>query len=193
MSDPAALCSAVPCSSCDTWLGLPGMRVLDVTDEGARLVVRVESVPDVADCPVCAVVAHAHGRDEVRLVDAPAFGRPIRLVWVKRRHTCPEPACAGGTFMEQDELAAAPRALLTTRAVAWAGLPTIDVAAAFVTAPASPRLQEPGTASPLTAEGQALWAATVHRALTAPAPGPSPTATPTPTAATRSATAQPSG
>lgn len=77
----------------------------------------------------------------------------------------------------------------------WAvqqGLPTIDVAAAFATAPASPRLQEPGTDSPLTAEGQALWAATVHRALTAPAPGPSPTATPTPTAATRSATAQPS-
>ncbi|WP_286966416.1 MULTISPECIES: SGNH/GDSL hydrolase family protein [Arsenicicoccus] len=77
----------------------------------------------------------------------------------------------------------------------WAvqqGLPTIDVAAAFAAAPASPRLQEPGTDSPLTAEGQALWAATVHRALTAPAPGPSPTATPTPTAATRSATAQPS-
>lgn len=74
----------------------------------------------------------------------------------------------------------------------WAvqqGLPTIDVAAAFATAPASPRLQEPGTDSPLTAEGQALWAATVHRALTAPAPVPSPTATRTPPDATRSATA----
>ncbi|WP_313715810.1 SGNH/GDSL hydrolase family protein [Arsenicicoccus bolidensis] len=74
----------------------------------------------------------------------------------------------------------------------WAvqqGLPTIDVAAAFAKAPASPRLQEPGTDSPLTAEGQALWAATVHRALTAPAPVPSPTATPPPTAATWSATA----
>lgn len=79
----------------------------------------------------------------------------------------------------------------------WAvqqGFPTIDVAAAFATAPASPRLQEPGTDSPLTAEGQALWAATVHRALTAPAPVPSPAATPTAAtgSATASATAQPS-
>lgn len=96
------------------------MRVLDVTDDGTRLVARVESVPDVAGCPVCGVVAHAHGRDEGRLVDAPSFGRPVRLVRVKQRHTCPEPACAGGTFMEQNELVAAPRALLTTRAVAWA-------------------------------------------------------------------------
>ncbi|MCH8614414.1 ISL3 family transposase (plasmid) [Arsenicicoccus dermatophilus] len=98
------------------------MRVLDVAcdEDPDRLVVRVESVPDVTGCPVCGVVAHAHDRDDVRLVDVPSFGRPVRLVWVKRRYVCPEPACAGGTFSEQDEAVAAPRALLTTRAVAWA-------------------------------------------------------------------------
>lgn len=52
------------------------MRVLDVTRDEDRLVVRVESVPDVAGCPVCGVVAHAHDRHEVTLVDAPSFGRP---------------------------------------------------------------------------------------------------------------------
>ncbi|WP_407568323.1 ISL3 family transposase (plasmid) [Arsenicicoccus dermatophilus] len=99
------------------------MRVLGAADDGqGRLVVRVESVLDVAGCPVCGVVAHAHAhdRDDVALVDAPSFGRPVRLVWVKRRYTCPEPACAGGTFVEQDDDIAAPRALLTTRAVGWA-------------------------------------------------------------------------
>lgn len=98
------------------------MRVLDVVDDEDhdRLVVRVESVPDVAGCPVCGVVAHVHDRDVVSLVDVPSFGRPVRLVWVKRRYVCPQSACAGGTVSEQDENVAVPRALLTTRAVAWA-------------------------------------------------------------------------
>ncbi|MCH8613499.1 transposase family protein [Arsenicicoccus dermatophilus] len=58
----------------------------------AWLVVRVESLPDVAGCPVCGVVAHAHDRDDVTSVDVPSFGRPVRLVWVKRRYARPEPA-----------------------------------------------------------------------------------------------------
>lgn len=66
------------------------------------------------------VVAHAHDRDEVGLVDAPSFGRPVRLAWVKRRYLCPEPDCVGGTFVERNDAVAAPRALLTTRAVRWA-------------------------------------------------------------------------
>ena len=96
------------------------MRVLDVVDDGARLVVRVESAPDAAGCPVCGVVAHAHDRETVRLVDAPSFGRAVTVVWVKRRYVCPELACGKGTFVEQDEHVAAPRALLTARAVGWA-------------------------------------------------------------------------
>ena len=75
------------------------MRVLDVVDGQAqgRLVVRVESLPDVAGCPVCGVVAHAHDRHDVTLVDVPSFGRPVRLVWVKRRYLCPAARPAGGS------------------------------------------------------------------------------------------------
>lgn len=89
MPDSTSPCPAGgSCSTCDASLGLPGMRVLDVAgdEDRGRLVVRVESLPDVAEWPVCGVVAHAHGRDEVRLVDVPSFGRPVRLVWVKRRY-----------------------------------------------------------------------------------------------------------
>lgn len=123
VSDSTSLCPASgSCSACDAWLGLPGMRVLGVVDDEdqGRLVVRVESVPDLMGCPVCGVVVHAHDRDEVHLVDVPSFARPVALALVKRRYACPEPACAGVTFVEQDEQVAAPRALLMTRAVAWA-------------------------------------------------------------------------
>jgi len=59
------------------------------------------------------------GRVEVHLLDAPAMGRPVRIVWRKRRWVCPEPTCPVGSFMEQDEQVAAPRARLTTRACWW--------------------------------------------------------------------------
>jgi transposase len=54
------------------------------------------------------------------LVDVPCFGRPVRIRWLKRRWLCPEPACAVGTFTEQNERLAQPRALLTVRACWWA-------------------------------------------------------------------------
>ncbi|MDQ6895470.1 MAG: transposase family protein [Actinomycetota bacterium] len=71
-------------------------------------------------CRSCGVVAHAHGRVEVRLVDAPAMGRPVQVRWRKRRWLCPEPTCRVGSFVEQDEQIAAPRARLTSRACWWA-------------------------------------------------------------------------
>jgi transposase len=71
-------------------------------------------------CPACGVVAHGHGRVPVRLVDAPAMGRPVRIVWRKRRWVCPDTGCPVVTFVEQDERVAAPRSSLTTRACRWA-------------------------------------------------------------------------
>ncbi|MFL0461229.1 transposase family protein [Kytococcus sedentarius] len=97
------------------------MSVTGVVDDGdAGLVVHVESTPGPAGCPHCGVVATAHGRDEVVLVDAPSFGRPVRLVWAKRRYVCREALCPGASFTEQDPAVAPPRGRLTTRAVSWA-------------------------------------------------------------------------
>lgn len=33
---------------------------------------------------------HRQGASEVRLADLPVFGRPVRLVWRKRRWRCPD-------------------------------------------------------------------------------------------------------
>lgn len=78
-------------------------------DARDRLVVTVESAPEPMGCRSCGVIAHGHGRVDVSLVDAPAFGRPVRLIWRKRRWVCPEPACEVGSFVEQDEAVATPR------------------------------------------------------------------------------------
>lgn len=109
------------CSRCDLLVGLDGLHVLAVDrDDGVGLRVVVESASVVVGCPSCGVVAHSHGRREVRLVDAPCFDRPVRLVWRKRTWRCAEPSCPVGTFTEQNEQVARSRALLTVRACWWA-------------------------------------------------------------------------
>ena len=121
MPEPTSPYPAATCVDCQTWLGLPGMSVARVADVGTEgLVVHIESVPGPVGCPHCGVMATGHGRDEVVLVDAPSFGRLVRLVWAKRRHVCREDLCPGGSFTEQDPAVAPPRGRLTTRAVSWA-------------------------------------------------------------------------
>jgi hypothetical protein len=55
------------------------------------------------------VVAHSHGRRDVRLVDAACFDRPVRLVWRKRTWRGRESACPVKVFIEHAEHIAAPR------------------------------------------------------------------------------------
>jgi transposase len=108
------------CANCDLLVGLTGVRVVAVAAGQRWLTVTVESPPGPMGCPACGVVAVSHGRRTHVLVDTPCFGRPVRLRWRKRTWSCPEPACEVGTFTEQTERVAAPRALLSTRACWWA-------------------------------------------------------------------------
>ena len=71
-------------------------------------------------CGECGGRVWSKGDQPVRLVDLPAFGRPVRLRWQKRRWVCPEPGCGVGSFAEQDLSVAPERALLTSRAGRWA-------------------------------------------------------------------------
>ena len=123
MSEPTSCCRAFGdyCERCDVLVGLDGLHVIGVErDAGGALVITVESARTVMGCPSCGVLAHGHGRVVVGLVDAPAMGRPVRIRWRKRRWVCPDPGCPVGTFVEQDERIAAPRASLTARACRWA-------------------------------------------------------------------------
>jgi len=99
---------------------VPGMHVLDVRlDDRARLVLTVESDQVEHGCPSCGVLAVGHGRRVHVVHDAPCFGRVTVVRWLKRVWRCREPACPKGTFSEEHGLAA-PRAVLTVRAVRWA-------------------------------------------------------------------------
>jgi transposase len=101
-------------------VGLEGFHVIDVVGDEAGLRGTVESAAEVVGCGSCGVVAHSHGRRDVRLVDLPCFGRAVMLIWRKRIWRCAEPRCQARAFLEQHEDLAAPRALLTTRARWWA-------------------------------------------------------------------------
>ncbi len=88
-------------SSASALLGMEGFVVLSQSEGDGELWVLVETTADVAGCPSCGVRATGHGRSVVQVRDLPAGGRPVRLVWRKRRWICTDPDCAATSFMEQ--------------------------------------------------------------------------------------------
>lgn len=108
------------CNRCDVLVGLAGFHVIAVDQHRRDLQVVIESEPAVTGCRSCGVVASSHGRRDVVLVDVPCFGRPVQLVWRKRTWRCQEVRCLVGSWTEQHDEIARPRALLTTRACWWA-------------------------------------------------------------------------
>jgi transposase len=108
------------CGRCDLLVGLEGLHVTGVEIVDDVVIVQVESPPGLMGCPACGVVAISRGRRTVELIDIPAFGRPVRLRWRKRRWACPDPSCPVRSFTETNQHVASPRALLTVRAGRWA-------------------------------------------------------------------------
>jgi len=82
-------------------LGMEGFVVLSQSEEDGELYVLVETTANVAGCPSCGVKATGHGRSVVQVRDLPAGGRPVRLVWRKRRWLCTDPDCDAKSFTEQ--------------------------------------------------------------------------------------------
>jgi transposase len=82
-------------------LGMDGFVVLSQVEEDGELYVLVETTATVAGCPSCGVKATGHGRSVVQVRDLPAGGRPVRLVWRKRRWICTDPDCDAKSFTEQ--------------------------------------------------------------------------------------------
>ena len=65
----------------DVLLVLPGFLVLAVTEDGAELLVGIETIRQTAGCPACGVIARTRDRLWVVVTDLPAFNRRVRLVW----------------------------------------------------------------------------------------------------------------
>jgi transposase len=110
-----------PTRMCELLVGLPEVTVLgidDVTD--GPLAVHIETRGERPGCTTCGSLAAVKERPVVTLVDLPAFGRPTRLVWHKRRWCCPDGDCPAGSWTEEDRRIGAPRMAITSRAARWA-------------------------------------------------------------------------
>ena len=105
---------------CALIVGLPAVNVLGVEDEpGEPLRIHVETTTTIMGCAACGTRAWLKDQRPVTLVDLAAFGRPVVLVWHKRRWRCPEPGCEVKTFTEAQPEIAAARAGVTDRAGRW--------------------------------------------------------------------------
>ncbi|HVA43043.1 MAG TPA: ISL3 family transposase [Acidimicrobiales bacterium] len=94
-------------------LGMDGFEVLAMTEEAGEVFISVQTRPAPVGCGACGTRAVGHGRTRIQIRDLPAGGRPVRLVWAKRRWSCPEAACETKTFSEDSALV---EDCLTTRA-----------------------------------------------------------------------------
>lgn len=75
----------------------------------------MQSTAEFAGCPVCGTRAVGHGRTYSAVRDLPVAGRPVVLVFARRRWRCPDPDCGRNTWSEQvSEIPA--RSSLTRRA-----------------------------------------------------------------------------
>jgi len=127
MAEPTSCCAEPGgyCARVDSLFNMPGVHVTDVgwrgpdRDGPERLLLRVETHPDLVGCSGCGVLAVGHGRRVRRLHDIPAFGAPVVLEWRVRRYQCREPLCLVSGFTERHDFAA-PRGKLTGRAAWWA-------------------------------------------------------------------------
>ena len=108
-----------PTRICELLVGLGDVGVVGVDDEATEpLVVHIQRSRPV--CSGCGGLVRSKDISLVRLVDLPAFGRPVRLVWHKHRWFCPATDCATGSFTETNDEIAPTRSALTTRAGRWA-------------------------------------------------------------------------
>ena len=106
---------------CEKLVGLGEVDLVGINDpgEGAPLGVVIGSRKARPVCVACGGPVWSKGHRTVVLVDLPAFGRPVRLRWRKRRWTCPNTDCEIRSFIEQDPTIGPQRALLTSRAARW--------------------------------------------------------------------------
>jgi len=109
-----------PTRVCGLIVGLSDVDVLGVVDApGGALAVHIRTRRHPA-CGSCDGSARSKGSAAVSLVDLAAFGRPVRLVWHKRRWQCRTKSCGVGSFTEVAEQIAPARSALTSRAGRWA-------------------------------------------------------------------------
>jgi transposase len=101
-------------------IDLPDVVFLGLEIEpSGDLVVHVEGRSARAFCEQCGIAARVKERPVVSLIDLPVYARRSRLVWHKRRFSCPDECCPRLSWTEEDSRIGAPRMTMTDRAARW--------------------------------------------------------------------------
>ncbi|MGC8462038.1 MAG: ISL3 family transposase, partial [Candidatus Dormibacteria bacterium] len=96
------------------------MNILGVEDvQNEALRIHIECVERTQTCRECGSQARIKERPDVELVDLPAFGRPVRLIWHKRRFECSNTTCPVKTWTEENPRIASSRLSMTDRSGRW--------------------------------------------------------------------------
>ena len=85
-------------------VGMEGFVVLSMTEVAGEWWLAVETTADVVGCATCGVRATGHGRSMVQVRDLAVSGKPVRLVWRKRRWLCRDADCPARSFTETSDL-----------------------------------------------------------------------------------------
>jgi transposase len=96
-------------------VGMPEFVVRAAVEEDGEVWVLIETPAALTGCAGCGTRAQSKGRRRTKVRDLGCGGRPVVLVWAKRRWRCPDPDCDVATWTEQVESIAS-RAVLTERA-----------------------------------------------------------------------------
>jgi len=75
---------------CELLVGLDHVDIIDVTVDGLRVTITIESRATVVGCPDCGVVARSKGRRPIWLTDVNHGFRRVSVLWMKRRWFCPD-------------------------------------------------------------------------------------------------------
>ncbi len=109
-----------PTRALELMIGLPDVVFLGVEDEpGGELRVHVEGRSARDFCEACGIAARVKERPVISLIDLPVYARQSRLVWHKRRFSCPDELCPRLSWTEEDPRIGAPRMTMTDRAGRW--------------------------------------------------------------------------
>ena len=81
-------------------LGLDGFRVLECARPPTRWASRSRRRPTWWDARAAGCGRWPRSAERVDIRDLPCFGRPARLVWMKRRWRCADPDCEQKTWTE---------------------------------------------------------------------------------------------
>jgi transposase len=101
---------------CALLVGLPEtVRVIGVAQWPRWIEITIAAVSERPHCG-CGGRVHRHGVRPVRLIDLPAFARPVPLVWRKQRWRCTD---CSTCWTDHDPEIGTPRCALSTRAARW--------------------------------------------------------------------------